>query len=136
MQEAIQVEEVRIKLSALWVCLMLTFFLGDVLRVFSGDFEAGEIGGMAGSQVIYLAVAIVLLIPIGMVFLSLTLTYPLIRWVTIIAATFLFCFNLIGLPGYPGAYDKFLIVVGLLFNLLTVWYAWKWPKPEGLERSP
>jgi hypothetical protein len=22
--------------------------------------------------------------------------------------------------------NKFLIVVGLLFNLLTVWYAWKW----------
>jgi hypothetical protein len=30
------------------------------------------------------------------------------------------------LPTYPSAYDKFLIVVGLAFNLLTVWYAWKW----------
>ena len=26
----------------------------------------------------------------------------------------------------PSAYDKFLIIVGLLFNALTVWYAWKW----------
>lgn len=38
-------EEVRIKLSALWVSLMLTYFLGDVLRIFSGDFEGGEIAG-------------------------------------------------------------------------------------------
>jgi hypothetical protein len=132
----IEMEEVRIKLSALWVCLMLTYFLGDVLRIFSGDFEAGEIGGMAGSQVMYLAVAIVLLIPIGMVFLSLTLKYPVIRWLSIIAAIFLFCFNLIGLPGYPGAYDKFLIVVGLLFNVLTVWYAWRWLRTEKAEFAP
>ena len=32
-------------------------------------------------------------------------------------------FNLIGLPTYPSAYDKFLIVVGLGFNFMTVWYA-------------
>jgi len=38
----------------------------------------------------------------------------------------LFGVNLIGLPSYPGAYDKFLIIVGLVFNVLTVWYAWKW----------
>jgi hypothetical protein len=38
----------------------------------------------------------------------------------------LFGFNLIGLPTYPSAYDKFLIIVGLVFNVLTVWYAWKW----------
>jgi len=61
-----------------------------------------------------------------MVFLSLTLTYPLVRWVNIIVAIGLFILNLVGLPGYPGAYDKFLISVGLGFNILTVWYAWTW----------
>jgi len=67
-----------------------------------------------------------MLIPIVMVVLSLTLKYPAIRWVTIIAAIVLFLFNIVGLPTYPSAYDKFLIVVGLVFNVLTVWYAWKW----------
>jgi len=129
-------EEVRIKLSALWVCLMLTYFLGDVLRIFSGDFEAGEIGGMAGSQAMYLAVAIVLLIPIVMVFLSLTLKRPLNRWANIIVAIFLFGFNLVGFSGYPGAYDRFLIVVGLVFNVVTVWYAWRWPKQVEVEVTP
>jgi hypothetical protein len=131
-----EMEEVRIKLSALWVCLMLTYFLGDVLRIFSGDFEAGEIGGMAGSQAMYLAVAIVLLIPIVMVFLSLTLKRPLNRWANIIVAIFLFGFNLVGFSGYPGAYDRFLIVVGLVFNVLTVWYAWRWPKQVEVEVTP
>jgi len=41
-------------------------------------------------------------------------------------------FNLVGLPTYSSAYDKFLIVVGIVFTVLVVWYAWKWPKQEGL----
>ena len=119
-------EDVKITLSGLWIALMLTYLLGDVLRIFSGDFKAGEIGGIQISQKMYLGMAILMVIPIVMVFLSLTLKYPLNRWANIIVAIFFFIFNIIGLPTYPGAYDKFLIIVGLGFNLLTVWYAWKW----------
>jgi len=119
-------EDVQIKLSALWVALMLTYLLGDVLRIFSGDFKAGEIGGMQVTQAMWVGIAILMVIPVVMVFLSLTLNYPVNRWANIIVAIFFFVFNLIGLPTYPSAYDKFLILVGLVFNALTVWYAWKW----------
>ena len=118
--------DTRILLSGLWVALMLTYLLGDVLRLFSGDFKPGEIMGMQSTQAIWFAAAILMLIPIVMVVLTLTLQYPAIRWVTIGAAIILFGFHLIGLPTYPSAYDKFLIVVGLVFNVLTVWYAWRW----------
>ena len=40
-------EAQRLKLSALWVSLMLTYLLGDVLRIFSSDFVAGENCGHA-----------------------------------------------------------------------------------------
>ena len=119
-------EDVKIILSALWVALMLTYLLGDVLRIFAGDFTAGEILGKKVTQGMWLGMSILMLIPIVMVILSLTLMYPVNRWANIIVAIFLFGFNLIGLPGYPGAYDKFLIIVGLGFNVLTVWYAWTW----------
>jgi len=119
-------EEVRIKLSALWVALMLTYLLGDVLRIFAGDFKAGEMQGVQATQVMWMGAALIMLIPIVMVVLSLTLKYPAIRWVTIVAAIALFLFNLVGLPTYPSVYDKFLIVVGLVLNVLNVWYAWKW----------
>ena len=122
--------EVRIKLSALWVALMLSYLLGDVMRIFSGDFEAGEIGGMQASQGLYLVLAILLVLPVIMVFLSLTVPNKVNRWANIILAIFLFGFNLVGLPGYPSAYDKFLIIVGLVFNALTVWYAWRWSRQE------
>jgi hypothetical protein len=118
--------EARLKLSALWIALMLTYLLGDVLRIFSGDFVAGEVGGMQVSQGLYLGLAILMVIPVVMVFLSLTLPYRANRWANIVLPIFFFVFNLIGLPTYPSLYDRFLIIVGLLFNVLTIWHAWRW----------
>lgn len=118
-------EDVQIKLSALWIVLMLTYLLGDVLRIFSGDFVPGEIGGMKVSQTMFLGMAMLMVIPIVMVFLSLTLNNPVNRWANIIVAIFFFDFNLIRLPTYPSLYNKFSIFIGLVFNSLTIWYAWK-----------
>jgi hypothetical protein len=118
--------DIQIKLSALWVVLMLVYLLGDVLRIYAGDFKAGEIAGAKISQGMMMGIAVLMLIPILMVFLSLTLSYPANRWTNIIVAAFFFLFNLVGLPTYPSAYDKFLIAVSLIFNALTVWYAWNW----------
>ena len=118
--------DVRIVLAGLWTALMLTYLLGDVLRIFSGDFSPGKIGEMQVTQAMYLGLAALMVVPIAMIVLSLTLRYPAIRWVTLVAAVLLFIFNLVGLPTYPSAYDKFLIVVGLLINAATVWYAWGW----------
>ena len=118
--------DVRLKLSAIWVALMLTYLLGDVMRIFSGDFKAGEVGGRQVAQSMYLGMAVLMAIPIAMVLLSLTLDHPVDRWANIIVAVVFFLFNAVGLPTYPSAYDKFLIVVGLVFNALTVWYAWRW----------
>jgi len=85
---------------------------------------------MQATQALYLGMAILLVLPVLMVFLSLTLPYKANRWANIILAVVLFVFNVIGLPTYPSVYDQFLIVVGLVFNVLTVWYAWKWRKQE------
>ena len=119
-------EEVRIILAGIWVALMLTYLLGDVMRIFAGDFTPGKIEGKKMTQGMLMLMALLMLIPIVMVVLSLTLSYPTIRWVHIIAAGFLFIFNLAGIRTYPGHYDKFLIAVGLVFNVITIWFAWMW----------
>ena len=119
-------EDVQIVLSALWVSLMLTYLLGDVMRIFSGDYVEGEMGGQEVSQGMWLVAAMVMLIPIVMVFLTLVLLPPIGGWLNIILAVFLFIFNLAGLRSYPSYYDRFLILVGLAFNVLIVWYAWSW----------
>jgi hypothetical protein len=116
----------QIILSALWIALMLTYLLGDVLRIFSGDVASGKMGNVQFTQGMWLGIAVLMLIPIVMVVLALILPQLVNRWVNIIAASFFFLFNLVGLPTYPSAYDRFLIVVGLVFNVVTVWYAWNW----------
>jgi len=73
-----------------------------------------------------LGIAILMLIPILMMFLTLVLPQPVSRWANIGVAVFFFLFNLLGLPTYPSLYDKFLLAVSLVFNGITIWFSWKW----------
>lgn len=124
------VADVRIILAGLWVAVMLTYLLGDVLRLFAGDVTPGELAGRTASQGMWLGTAVIMLIPIIMVVLSLTMPYPVIAWINIVVAVLAIVFNLFGLP-YTGWYDNFLIIVSFVFNALTVWYAWTWVSAAG-----
>jgi len=55
--------EVQIKLSDIWVALMLKYLLGDILRIYRGDFRAGEIGVKKITQGMWLGIAILMVIP-------------------------------------------------------------------------
>ena len=131
-------EDVQIKLSALWVALTFIWQQGDALRLYSGDVIGGEVDteAMMSPEMLWMVSAIWMTIPVVMLFLSLTLKYPVNRWANIIVGIFFVVLNLIGLSTYPWGYDKFLIIVGIVFNILIVWYAWKWPKQEGVEVTP
>ncbi len=118
--------EARIILSGLWVCVALTYLLGDVIRIFVGDFTPGEISGVKVTQAMSLGIAVMMVIPILMVFLSLVLGYPVNRWANIIVAVLFFGFNFLGIPTYASLFDKFLLGVSLVFNALTIWLAWHW----------
>lgn len=115
----------KIMLSATWVVVTLIYVYDDVLRICSGDFEK-SMANLNFNQVVWLGIAILMLIPILMVFLTLALPQPVSRWANIVVAVFFFLFNLLGLPTYPSFYDKFLLAVSLVFNGVTIWYAWKW----------
>lgn len=118
--------ETRLILAGLWIALMLTYLLGDVLRIFAGDFVPGRLAkGVQATPLMWLLIAIVMLIPIVMIVLTLTVDASIVRWLTILAAGFLVVFNLAGLP-YPGAYDNVLIIFSLGLSALTIWYAWTW----------
>ena len=124
-------EAVTIKISALWVAVMLSSLMGDVLHFFEpGIIEqiiAGEVDGTQTTDKSLLLSAIFMAIPIVMVFLSLTLNYNANRWTNIILSIFFFVFTLIWLlVKPPPAYKIFLGSVGLVSNALIVWYACKW----------
>jgi uncharacterized membrane protein YccC len=119
-------DEMQIKLSAIWVATMLVYLLGDVLRIFAGDFTPGEMQGAPVNGGMFLIAGIMMLIPILMVLLSIFLPHQPNRWVNIVIAVIFFLFNAVGIPGYPGIYDKVLLAVSLCMNLMVVWLAWKW----------
>lgn len=104
---------------------MMIYFLGDILRIISGDAARG-LAGLNLNQWMYLAMAILMLIPILMIFLSLVLPQASNCWANIIVAGFFILFNLVGLPTYPSLYDKFLLVVSMVFNAVAIWVAWNW----------
>jgi hypothetical protein len=117
--------DTRIILSGLWVATMLTYLWGDVLTILAGDAKPGEISGTVPTQGMWFFIAALMLIPIVMLVLNLTLNHRAIRWMNIIVAIFWIIFNLSSLSGYPG-YNKFLLIVSMVFNGLIIWYAWKW----------
>jgi len=119
-------EDEQIILSGLWVAIMLSYFLGDIMRFFSGDFkeEAKEYGKM--SQKMLFAMTLVMLLPIMMLVLSLILVYPVNPWLNVIVAIFFTLFNLMNIPSARSAYDRFLFIVGIGFDIIVAWYAWNW----------
>jgi hypothetical protein len=127
-------EAVMIKISALWVGVVLSAHMGDVLRFYEpGIIEqiiAGEVEGMSTTQKGLLLSAIFMAIPIIMAVLSLTLPYNANRWANIIFSIFFFGFTLIWLLTTKAPYKIFLGSISLVFNALIVWYAWKWVATE------
>ena len=118
--------DTKIFLSVTWVVVTLIYLYGDVLRICSGDLAKLSMADKNLSQFVWLGIAVLMLTPILMVFLTLVLPQSVSRWANIIVAAFFFLFNLVGLPTYPSLYDKFLLAVSMGFNVVTIWYAWNW----------
>lgn len=117
--------DTKLVLSSTWVVVMMIYFLGDVLRIISGD-SAKAMAEMSLHPFAWLGIALLMLMPILMIFLTLVLPQPVSRWANILVAGFFLLFNLVGLPTYPSLYDKFLLVASMVFNGVTIGYAWKW----------
>jgi hypothetical protein len=120
--------DTRIILSALWVALMFLYQQGDVQRLYAGDFIPGEteLGELMSAETLWMISAITMTIPVVMIILSLTLPHNANRWANIIVAALFFVYTLNGVRLYPSAYDRFLLIVSLGVNALSIWYAWKW----------
>ncbi len=126
---------VKIKLSALWVVMMLLYIYADILRLFMpGQVEemiAGKMGPFPVTQSSLLAASTLMIIPAVMVFLSLTLKSKVNRWANIIFGVLYTFVNISNLIGETWAYYIFFGIVEIVLTVLIVRYAWKWTNPEG-----
>jgi uncharacterized membrane protein HdeD (DUF308 family) len=126
------VEDVKIKLAGLWTALMFCFTYADILAHMRSDIIegiiVGELEGIQITQEMLLASAILMLIPILMIFLSLALKPKANRWINIILGIVYVAINLITMLTTGGAWVYYYVfaVVEVVFSALIVWFAWRW----------
>jgi hypothetical protein len=125
---------VKMKLSALWVALMLIYIYADILHQFMpGMIEKvmeGFMGPFPVTQTALLSAAVLMTIPAVMVFLSLTMKPKVNRWANIILGVLYTLVNVSNLIGETWAYYFFFVVVEIVLSVLIVGYAWKWRPRE------
>lgn len=127
---------VKVKLSALWVALMLFYIYADILGFYSpgviDEVVAGEVGGVQITEGFLFVMAVWMAIPSIMVIFSLVLKANLNRWVNIIAGIL----SVIALAAtfFVGEYSAryvFQAVVEAVLIASIVWQAWRWPVKQG-----
>lgn len=131
-------EDVQIKLSALWAARMLSGLQGDVVNFLGPGMLEEMIAGTTDPPItneLLLVMSIIFVVPISMSFLSLTLKYPVNRWANLTIGIFFVVFDLIflilALFLWPSpAFTILWYIVDLVFTALVVWYAWKWTIQE------
>jgi hypothetical protein len=123
---------VKIKLSALWVAVMFCYTYADILAHMRSDileqFLAGEAGGIPITPLSLLASAILMVVPIVMIFLSLALKAKVNRWANMILGiiyTVIIIATML-MTGGGWVYYYVFAVVEVVCTALIVWYAWKW----------
>jgi hypothetical protein len=134
-----EMEDVRInvkmKLSSLWVAMMLLYIYADILSLFRpGQIEEmreGLMGPFPVTQASLLVASILMIIPAVMVFLSLTLRPTVARWANIAVGVLYTLVNMSNLIGETWSYYILFGIVEIVLTVLIVWYAWKWTNAEG-----
>jgi uncharacterized membrane protein (UPF0136 family) len=123
---------VRCKIAALWIAMLFLFAYGDIFGFFRKeqiqDVLAGEISGMAITQVFLFAVSLYIAIASVMVFLSLVLIPAVNRWTNIVLPSLYVVSILASAIGETSAYYWFLSITESALLLLIVRYAWTWPR--------
>jgi len=125
---------VKLKISALWVSVMLCYIYGDYFGLYKPGALQGMLEGKMAplgptTQGVLVGTSVMMAIPSVLVFLSLVLKPDLNRWVNIIFGVIYTVIILITMPGAWAFYIFLGIVEGVL-TALIVWYAWSWPKQE------
>jgi len=118
----------KVKFSTLWIVVMINVAMADIFG-FMVDLMAGQtVPEIQVPQVGMLIFAIIMEIPIAMIFLSRVLKYRANRWANIIASVITIAFVILG--GSPELHYYFFAAVEIVCMLLIIRDAWKWSNAE------
>lgn len=119
----------KIRISALWIVVLFNMTFRDFhefLRTgYIEELLAMTSNGAQVSEGLLLAAAIVLQIPIGMIFLTQILNANVSRWANVIGAIIM----IVGIAVNnltPDLDDLFFYTIACAALFAIIWYAWRW----------
>lgn len=118
--------DVREEISLLWIVVMINMIFADILSFMLPSFLNGSLTGNTPFEItegIMLVFALILEIPIAMIFLSRVLKGRANRWANIVASSITIIFIIGG--GSMVLHYMFFGTVEVLILLLIIKYAWK-----------
>jgi hypothetical protein len=117
--------DIRVRLSTLWVFMLLNYLYCDVL----GLFDPGLPKNL--TQEALLAASFLMEIPIAMVVLSRVLTSRPNRWANVIVGAFMAVVqaSTLFVGTAPTTYYVFFSVIEIACLLFIAWTAWRWAEP-------
>jgi Sec-independent protein secretion pathway component TatC len=131
-KKTVEMEDMKVKLSTLWVFVMFNMVFADIVGFMNPGALEEIITGTVGleiTQELLLMFSILVEIPIAMILLTRVLKYRANRWANIVAGVITVLFVIGGGSTYLSY--MFFATVEVVCILLIIWYAWKWPNPEG-----
>lgn len=125
---------VKLKLAVLWTAFMFLYLYIDYFHLFMPgtlqDLLAGKAFIFEITQTFLLIVLAAVSVPAIMIVLSVFLSAKANRYANIIVAAVYVPFTLFNLAGEVWMHMVLGAVVELIFLLLIIRYAWKWPCEE------
>jgi len=123
---------IKVKLSLLWLFVMLNYIYADILTLMDSSALNDILSGALGITPLFLFVGAILMeIPIAMVFLSLILKNNINRLANIIAGIIKTLAVLGSLfVGTPALYYAFFAIIEIVATSYIVYLAWKWSEPK------
>ena len=125
--------DVRPRLSTLWIVVMFNMLFADVLTLYIPEHLQDALSGSTPVEIteeLMLAMAVIIQIPILMIYLSRYLEYRVNRWANMIAGAITIVFVVAG--GSLVLHYVFFAAVEVVCLTLIIWYAWKWQDAEAL----
>lgn len=124
----------KIILCVLWIAVMFLYVYADIKTLFQPDIPekimSGELAGFTINETFLLLAAILMSIPVIMIFLSLILKPNINRWLNIIVSSFHIVLIILTqfTPEKFWYYYIYYQSLEAIIHILIIIYAWKWPR--------
>jgi Family of unknown function (DUF6326) len=124
----------KIKIAAMWTSFMFLYIYVDYFHLYMPgtlqDILAGKVFVFDITYIFLLVAMTFVIIPVLMIFLSVTLPAKVNRWTNIIIATLFIPYMLFNLSGLAWAHMYLAAAIEVVLLLMIIYHAWKWPRIE------